>query len=245
MGFWDSVKSGAKDIARQSSLENMVQNNKELSSDELEEFVGFTKMTPDEAIAKKPARYFKSTNRYGEVEIDSVKKLFRVKLNVYTFDELNSYELLENGSSVMSGGLGIGRAVVGGVLAGGVGAVLGGVTKKKKQRNHVDSLKIMVTFKNRTPQSVTLDYIKKKQEKDKKYEKTLMKAKETMAGFDYIVSELEVGKQDELIGAVSHANEESISLSPTDEIRKYKELLDDGIISQEEFDAKKQELLGL
>ena len=245
MGFWDSVKSGAKDIARQSSLENMVQNNKELSSDELEEFVGFTKMTPDEAIAKKPARYFKSTNRYGEVEIDSVKKLFRVKLNVYTFDELNSYELLENGSSVMSGGLGIGRAVVGGVLAGGVGAVLGGVTKKKKQRNHVDSLKIMVTFKNRTPQSVTLDYIKKKQEKDKKYEKILIKAKETMAGFDYIVSELEVGKQDELIGAVSHANEESISLSPTDEIRKYKELLDDGIISQEEFDAKKQELLGL
>lgn len=245
MGFWDSVKSGAKDIARQTSLENMIQNNKELSTDEVKEFIEFSKMTPDEAIAKKPARYFKSTNRYGEVEIDSVKKLFRVKLNVYTFDELNSYELLENGSSVMSGGLGIGRAVVGGVLAGGVGAVLGGVTKKKKQRNHVDSLKIMVTFKNRTPQSVTLDYIKKKQDKDKKYEKILIKAKETMAGFDYIVSELEVGRHDELIGAVSHANEESISLSPTDEIRKYKELLDDGIISQEEFDAKKQELLGL
>lgn len=41
---------------------------------------------------------------------------------------------MENGSSVMSGGLGIGRAVVGGALAGGVGAVLGGVTKKKKQK---------------------------------------------------------------------------------------------------------------
>lgn len=243
MGFWDSVKSGAKDIARQSSLENMVQNNKELSSDELEEFVGFTKMTPDEAIAKKPARYFKSTNRYGEVEIDSVKKLFRVKLNVYTFDELNSYELLENGSSVMSGGLGIGRAVVGGVLAGGVGAVLGGVTKKKKQRNHVDSLKIMVTFKNRTPQSVTLDYIKKKQEKDKKYEKALMKAKETMAGFDYIVSELEVDRHDELVSSTNVQKEQPTTSA--DEIRKFKELLDEGIISQEEFDAKKKDLLGL
>ncbi|HFD3453568.1 TPA: SHOCT domain-containing protein [Enterococcus faecium] len=243
MGFWDSVKSGAKDIARQSSLENMVQNNKELSSDELEEFVGFTKMTPDEAIAKKPARYFKSTNRYGEVEIDSVKKLFRVKLNVYTFDELNSYELLENGSSVMSGGLGIGRAVVGGVLAGGVGAVLGGVTKKKKQRNYVDSLKIMVTFKNRTPQSVTLDYIKKKQEKDKKYEKALMKAKETMAGFDYIVSELEVDRHDEFVSSTNVQKEQPTTSA--DEIRKFKELLDEGIISQEEFDAKKKELLNL
>lgn len=33
--------------------------------------------------------------------------------------------------------------------------------------------------------------------------------------------------------------------SATDEIKKYKELLDAGIISQQEFDAKKKELLGL
>lgn len=33
--------------------------------------------------------------------------------------------------------------------------------------------------------------------------------------------------------------------SPADEIRKYKGLLDDGIISQEEFEAKKKQLLGL
>lgn len=33
--------------------------------------------------------------------------------------------------------------------------------------------------------------------------------------------------------------------SEADEIRKYKSLLDDGILTQEEFDAKKKELLGL
>ena len=33
--------------------------------------------------------------------------------------------------------------------------------------------------------------------------------------------------------------------NPVDEIRKYKSLLDDGIITQEEFNKKKQELLGL
>ena len=32
---------------------------------------------------------------------------------------------------------------------------------------------------------------------------------------------------------------------PTEEIRKYKSLLDDGIITQEEFDAKKKQLLGI
>ena len=34
-------------------------------------------------------------------------------------------------------------------------------------------------------------------------------------------------------------------LSPVEELKKYKELLDLGAISQEEFDLKKKELLGL
>ncbi len=34
-------------------------------------------------------------------------------------------------------------------------------------------------------------------------------------------------------------------MSVTDELKKFKELLDMGIITQEEFDAKKKELLGL
>ena len=35
------------------------------------------------------------------------------------------------------------------------------------------------------------------------------------------------------------------ALSPADELKKYKDLLDQGIITQEEFDAKKKQLLGL
>ncbi|MBQ4268398.1 MAG: SHOCT domain-containing protein [Clostridia bacterium] len=34
-------------------------------------------------------------------------------------------------------------------------------------------------------------------------------------------------------------------VSPADELKKYKELLDCGVITQEEFDAKKKQLLGL
>ena len=34
-------------------------------------------------------------------------------------------------------------------------------------------------------------------------------------------------------------------ISSADEIKKYKELLDSGIITQEEFDLKKKQLLGL
>ena len=34
-------------------------------------------------------------------------------------------------------------------------------------------------------------------------------------------------------------------MSVADELKKYKALLDDGVLTQEEFDAKKKELLGL
>lgn len=38
---------------------------------------------------------------------------------------------------------------------------------------------------------------------------------------------------------------QEIPQSAADELKKYKDLLDDGVISQEEFDAKKKQLLGL
>ncbi len=38
---------------------------------------------------------------------------------------------------------------------------------------------------------------------------------------------------------------QEIPQSNADELAKYKDLLDKGIISQEEFDAKKKQLLGL
>lgn len=50
-------------------------------------------------------------------------------------------------------------------------------------------------------------------------------------------------------GRVEHyknaKNTTVVSSTPADEIKKYKELLDMGIISREEFDAKKRQLLGL
>lgn len=35
------------------------------------------------------------------------------------------------------------------------------------------------------------------------------------------------------------------NIDPVAEIRKYKELIDDGIITKEEFDEKKKQLLGM
>ena len=45
------------------------------------------------------------------------------------------------------------------------------------------------------------------------------------------------------ISKVEHKKEDNYD--SMNELKKYKKLLDDGIITQEEFDAKKRQLLGL
>ncbi|MFC6181887.1 SHOCT domain-containing protein [Lactiplantibacillus daowaiensis] len=47
--------------------------------------------------------------------------------------------------------------------------------------------------------------------------------------------------------ALSHQQDDQpvVTTDPVEEIRKYKQLADDGIISNEVFEAKKNQLLGL
>lgn len=70
----------------------------------------------------------------------------------FSFDDLVSYELIQNDDIVVTGG--VGKAIVGGTvmtaLAGGLwgmtGAVVGGVTGKRKQSKKVNSLAIRITL---------------------------------------------------------------------------------------------------
>ena len=56
------------------------------------------------------------------------------------------------------------------------------------------------------------------------------------------ISDLLMNRQD---NSIQPTIKQEIAQSSADELKKYKDLLDSGIISQEEFDAKKKQLLGL
>lgn len=59
------------------------------------------------------------------------------------FDELVECSILEDGATVQSGG--IGRAVVGGVVAGGVGAIVGATTRSSKPITRELSVRIVTS----------------------------------------------------------------------------------------------------
>lgn len=167
--------------------------------------------------------------------IDEKNCLFKIDGGIYKYDELLSFELLEDGDSVVKGGLG--RAVAGGLLFGGAGAIIGGVTAKKKTKNICKSMRIKVTLRDTAPCDLTyINFIST----DTKvggliYNGIMQSAQECLSALQIIVDKAEM-----LRCSVSGS-----STSTADEILKFKNLLDSGIITEDEFIAKKKQLLGI
>lgn len=147
---------------------------------------------------------------------------------LFSYDQIVSFELLENGESVASGG--IGRAALGGILFGGVGAVVGASTRSYK--SVCEELKIKVTVKDYKDPAFYIPLIIIGTNKSSSEYKEKMKMAQN------ILSKLQ------LITSVS-APEKTETMDKFEEIKKYKNLLDEGIISQEDFENKKKELLNL
>lgn len=156
----------------------------------------------------------------------------RNKSTVYNYSDIVDFELLEDGESISSGGLG--RALVGGAVFGGVGAIVGGVTGKKKTTGVCSSLKLKITLNNINHPVVYVNFIEAATKKDGLVYKNVYKlAHECLAVLEVICN------QQQPVAEAPIQQNSSIA----DEILKYKNLLDMGAITQAEFDAKKSELL--
>ena len=150
------------------------------------------------------------------------------RYTLFSYDQISSFELLENGESVASGG--VGRAIVGGLLFGGVGAIVGASTSGHK--SVCEELKIKVTVNNYYTPAFYIPFIKAETKKSSsEYKEKMKMAQSTLSKLQLITT------------GTSH--ETSTAPDKFDEIRKYKLLLDDGIISQAEFETKKKQLLDL
>lgn len=209
---------------------------KTVTADEIRDSIIQSNVNGDELLA------FKATNSIGKfVQFDDDNKKWLIPSKgtfiptpdlIFNYSDIVDFELLEDGESVASGGLG--RALVGGALFGGVGAIVGGVTGKRKSKNVCSSLRLKVTINNMDSPAVYINFIETKTQKDGlSYKAIADQAQECLSVFQLIC--------DKQKGTSENMNQTS---SAAEEIRKFKELLDDGIITQEEFDKKKNELLG-
>lgn len=161
---------------------------------------------------------------------------FRKKApQMFDFSDVLDYELVEDGETITKGGLG--RAVAGGVLFGGVGAIVGGVTGGKKSKSVCNKLSVNINLRNDFVSRVEIPLI------DNETKKSSFVYKATKDAAQKIISLLAVMVDTQK--AAPQVAPQVAPLSDADELMKFKQLLDAGVITQEEFDAKKKQLLGL
>lgn len=154
--------------------------------------------------------------------------------HIFRFSDIIDYELLEDGNTITKGGLG--GAVVGATLFGGVGAIVGSNTGKKHGKSTCTSMKIKITVRSMECPTEYIEIIGFETKKDGMIYKTLAKqAQECLSILGVICDQAAPAADAPAQQAVSDA----------DEILKFKQLLDAGVITQEEFNAKKAQLLGL
>ena len=155
---------------------------------------------------------------------------------IYSFDDIIAFELLEDGNSITKGG--VGRAIVGGLLFGGVGAIVGGSTGKRKTKSTCTKLQIKIIVNNINAPAVYINLIAVETKTDGFIYQTAYNSAQN------ILSVLQVICENNRLKQKTYSDDTPTS-SSVDEIAKYKALCDQGIISQEEFEAKKKQLLGI
>jgi len=187
-------------------------------------------------IKLENCRNFNTTRKISLLELDEVKKQWRVSnsIDIYNFEDILEFELIQDGETITSGGLG--RAIVGGALFGGIGAIVGGISGSKNSKSIVSNLKIKVTINNLETRPVYLSYIEDfLVEKDSWiYKKHIEEAHQVLSILSIIT------KQNEVMTKQSFE-----TTSTADEIMKFKTLFDQGVITQEQFELKKTQLLNL
>ena len=152
---------------------------------------------------------------------------------IFSYDQIADCELLEDNAVVGS----VGSAVAGGALFGAAGAIVGSNTGRK---GVCMSLAIKLTVRNCEKAAFLINIIDQKLEKSSEwYRECYRHAQEIMSKLSLIISETKSQSEGEKESGGKYV------VSVADEIRKFKELMDDGIITKEEFEAKKKQLLNL
>ena len=150
---------------------------------------------------------------------------------IFSFNDLIDYEIKEDNDSIIKGRSG--SVVAGGLLFGGLGA-LAGASRSKKVKQTCSRLVINIVVNDIDNPNIQIFLISSETQKDSiTYKEKTDKANEFNGILKYIISNSK------------ETNSSSEKDNELEKLKKYKKLLDDGVITQEEFDKKKKDLLNL
>jgi hypothetical protein len=150
---------------------------------------------------------------------------------IYSFGDILDYRVEENGSSIMQGKSG--GAIAGGLLLGMPGAIIG-ASGKRKVRETCNSLLVRISVNDIQNPLITINYITYAVPRGYGiYSNSMKKIGELTALLTFM-------QKNSQPRATDHSQSEIY-----DQLQKLADLRERGILSEEEFTAKKKRLLGI
>ena len=171
---------------------------------------------------------------------------------IFNYTDIIEVSYEENGTQLYtkSASRTVGGAIVGGVLMGGAGAVVGGLSGASKQNKEVKSIDVKILLRSTSRTSCVLHFndanrtLKTKEESDKSlYETYTKNANEAKDILSVIIDN---AKQIQVSAPVVQPLVQQVpssSSSVADELAKLAKLKADGILTEDEFQAQKAKLL--
>jgi hypothetical protein len=195
----------------------------------------------------KSSLALKAYNDYAFVTDDENEFIAIVKpvsIQVLRYSDIVSISYEENGNNVYNKSLG--GAVVGGLLFGGVGAIVGGNTAKATQNKEVSSMSIKILLKSTSNPTIILNIysgatLKTKDAANRTLYEGLMKEVTGIKDIFSII--IDITDKHSAQAASTPTTLMSSAGSVADELAKLAKLKDAGILSEEEFNAQKSKLL--
>lgn len=192
----------------------------------------------------KADKYYLSPSSGQSIGFDNQRKkiCFLDKMHnasIFDYNKILQCELLVDGESVLKSSTSgtIGRTLLGGILGGGIGAIIGGTTGSKTQKENINSIDIKIIVNDTANPIYKINFLNLKTKKGSFIYKPAYESAEIWHG---IISGLIRQGNDE-----GKNNTKSIdNLSVADELKKLKELLDSGVITDGEFSKQKTKLIG-
>jgi uncharacterized protein YecT (DUF1311 family) len=176
--------------------------------------------------------------------INYPQKQFRV----ISYQDLLSSEIFEDGASISKTmrGSQIAGAIIGNIAFGGVGAIIGGLSGKRKTTGTVNRIDFRLTVNDIKQPIFDINFLNKETQKDKPiYQEALQKARHCHGLVEVLIkrADMEDRQQDQKINT-SNVQQVSQQTSVADELKKLADLRDSGALTAEEFQQQKRKLLG-
>lgn len=178
-------------------------------------------------------------------------RLIKVEEDIVDVSEIIGFDLVEDGTSITQGGLGaVGMSLAGGALFGKTGALAGATIGRKKIRTVCSSMDVII-LKDLYLKNLTVHFVNDNISRySAEYVSAQLAAKECIKLLENITEteseqEKESRREKGLISETEKTEPIGQKKSVVDEILRLKQLLDSGVITEEEFALLKRKLIGI